>query len=82
MDTAPRILAPFTPAQVKALNAFASAAHVRHPSPRSGRLCDRLPAATATGWRCSCGWRQYWAWAFMAGESEQGERQSATGATA
>ena len=79
MDGAARIHAPFTPAQVEALNAFTRAAHVRHQSPRTGRLCGLEPEATAAGWRCRCGWRQYWAWSFMAGGANGSRVDSSKG---
>ncbi len=63
---AARIKAPFTPAQAEALNRFARLARLRHLRP-DGRLCGLEPLATPAGWRCRCGWRQFRAWAFMAG---------------
>lgn len=68
-----QIHAPWTPAQVAALNAFQKSGRM-HPFTCGGEHAPGLPrlVARADGWHCSdpygegCDYRQYWAHAFMA----------------
>jgi hypothetical protein len=62
-----QIHAPWDPDQVAALNDFQQLGHV-HPF-TCGNGCGVLVAHTS-GWLCPCGYKQDWAWAFMADPSD------------
>jgi hypothetical protein len=66
MTTPEQIIAPWTPEQVDALNAF-QRYDFRHPftCPNEHRG-DRTLIATRHGWLCPhCDYTQYWAYKFM-----------------
>jgi hypothetical protein len=82
-----RITAPFTPAQVKALNAFQRSGKI-HPFTCGGNRSDQAHReyaarhredmgqliATEDGWRCPvCDYEQNWAHAWMAQPLPNGE---------
>lgn len=67
-DTLGRIEAPWTPTQVAALDAFQHRGDV-HPFTCGREECRSTLVATTEGWICpiiACGYKQNWAWAFMA----------------
>ena len=65
-----RIDAPWTMAQVVSLNRFQHFGYM-HPFTCGQEECRALLVATTEGWLCpviACGYKQNWAWAFMAEE--------------
>lgn len=72
----PKIHAPFTAAQVTALNTYQRSGSF-HPftcgrGQDGGHVSGITLTATEDGWRCpvnGCTYHQDWAWSFMAGEA-------------
>jgi hypothetical protein len=64
-----RLLAPFTHAQVTALNRWQKSSTVHPFTCPDNHLADRTLVATKAGWVCpSCDYTQNWAHSFMLDE--------------
>lgn len=67
-----KIKAPFTPAQVEALNKWQKNGNVHPFTCGNDHEGDRNLVATTEGWKCpSCDYTQNWAHAFMAQEDNR-----------
>jgi putative ribosome biogenesis GTPase RsgA len=68
------VTAPFTPFQVQSLNEY-QVSGVFHEFTCGGKSCRCILEANPHGWECpSCGFKQNWAWSWMADWTWEGAK--------